>query len=127
LIVGVLIKQTALLVVPVVVIYSLKRFGPRRTLISGSFGVLMAFFVVAPLILLGYHPATIYQSIVSQVLNFATPTPVNASADTFSVWTLVDGLKGLHGFSRIWGPFPPQVFGISYSTLGSLLFFVVTV
>jgi hypothetical protein len=121
-IVGALIKQTALFAVPIMAIYSLKRYGVRQSLIGGATGLLVGFSIVSPLIFIGYHPATIYRSVVAQLLNFANPVSSYASTDTFSVWTLVTWVQGLHGFDRIWAPYPLMLGGIKFSTLGSVGF-----
>ena len=125
LVVAILLKQTALFALPVMAIYSLKKYGWGQTIVSGASGLLVGFCVCTPFILLGYHPATIYKSIFAQVLNFANPNPLNASADTFSVWTVVNGFRGLHGFSRIWAPYSLQIGGLGFSTLGTIAFLAV--
>jgi hypothetical protein len=122
LIVATLLKQTALFALPIAAVYSIRTYGLRRTMTGASFGVLAGFCLVAPLILIGYSPATIYRSVLSQVLNFAAPTPVNASADTFSVWAFLNGFSGLHGFSRIWAPYPLHLGAVSFATAGTIAF-----
>jgi hypothetical protein len=125
LVVAILLKQTALFALPVMAVYSVKKFGWTKTLQSGGLASLVGFCIFAPLVIAGYHPATIYKSIFAQVLNFATPTPVNASGDTFSVWTVINGFTGLHGFDRIWAPYPLQVGGVAFSALGTVAFLAV--
>jgi hypothetical protein len=125
LVVAILLKQTALFALPVMAVYSVKKFGWTKTLESGSIGSLVGFCIFAPLVLAGYHPATIYKSIFAQVLNFANPSPVNASGDTYSIWTVVNGFTGLSGFDRILAPYALQVGGIGFSTLGTVAFLAV--
>jgi len=125
LVVAILLKQTALFALPVMAVFSVKKFGWAKTLEGGAWGGLAGFCIFAPLVLAGYHPATIYKSIFAQVLNFANPTPVYASSDTYSIWTVVNGFTGLHGFDRIWAPYALQVGGVGFSTLGMVAFLAV--
>jgi Gpi18-like mannosyltransferase len=125
LVLAILLKQSALFALPAMAIYSLKKYGLQRTVTGGSFGLLVGFAAVSPLIFLGYQPATIYKSVFAQILNFATPTPIYASSDTFSIWTLVNGIRGLHGFSRIWAPYALQIAGVSFSAAGTVIFLLV--
>lgn len=124
LVIATLIKQTALFALPILAVYSWRKYGWRRTAVDGCWGVLVGWVAVAPLIFVGYSPSTIYRSMVSQIVNFANPLPGNASSDTFSLWTLVNGFHGLHGFSRIWAPYPLTfaVGNLAFSTAGTLLF-----
>ena len=127
--VAALLKQTALFALPVLAVYSAKKYGWRRSLTEGCFGLVTGFAVSAPAIFAGYGPSTIYRSVISQVVNFANPTPVNASADSFSVWTLLNGLHGLHGFDRIWAPYPLVLGGLNlgFSTVGTVAFGLVLI
>jgi Gpi18-like mannosyltransferase len=127
LIVATLIKQTALLAAPVFAIYAIKRYGFRRTVIDGSWGLLLSFALVLPFILLGYSPWTIVKVNLAQVSSFAAPPPNYASSDTFSLWSLVNGLHGLHGFDRIWAPFPLSFSWASYATTGTIVFAAVMI
>ena len=129
LIVATLIKQTALFALPLMALYSWRKYGFRRSIIDGSFGFLTGFVASVPLIFVGYGPATIYRSIAGQILNFANPNLVNASSDTFSIWTLVIGLRGVHGFDRIWAPFPLQfgVLNLPFSAAGTICFALVMI
>jgi len=129
LIIAVLVKQTALFALPLLAIYSWKKYGLRRTFIDGCWGIITGFVVTAPLILVGYSPSTIYRSVAGQVLNFANPTASYASSDTFSFWTLANGLRGLQGFWRIWAPFPLMFnyVNLPFSAAGSALFIVLTI
>ncbi len=124
LIIGTMIKQTALLAVPVIAAYAVKKYGLRRSLVAGAWGILIGFAVVSPMILAGYSPITVPTADLAQVLSFAHPPPVYASSDTFSIWTLVNGFHGLHGFSRIWAPYPLSFawMNVSYSSVGTIAF-----
>jgi hypothetical protein len=121
-VIAALLKQTALFALPIVAIYSVKKFGWRRTVESGALGVVVGFCAFAPFAAAGYAPVTIYKSILGQVMNFANPTPTYASSDTFSVWTIADHFTGLSGFDRIWAPHPLQIGGVAYSSIGTVLF-----
>jgi hypothetical protein len=128
LVISALVKQTAFFALPILAIYALKRYGVKATLIESSWGVLVGFALVAPLVLMGYSPLTVYQSAIGQVLNFGNPVTSLASADTFSLWTLVNGLHGLHGMDRIWAPNALAFSsGLTFSTAGTAAFAVLAI
>jgi hypothetical protein len=124
LIISLLLKQSALFVVPAFAIFALRKFGPRRTFIDACFGSIVGFVFISPAILAGYHPNVAYMATLAQFKFFTLPQSFWVSGDTFSVWTLFTGFHGLHGASRIWPPYAMGIQGINMSlgTLGSILF-----
>jgi hypothetical protein len=124
LIISLLLKQTALFIVPAFVIFALRKFGIRRSLIDACFASVVGFVFISPVILAGYHPNVAYLATVAQFKFFALPQSTWVSGDTFSVWTLFTGFHGLHGLDRLWPPYPIGIAGINLSlgTLGSILF-----
>ena len=124
LIISLLLKQTALFIAPAFVIFAARKFGVRRSLIDACFGSVVGFVFISPAILAGYHPNIAYMATVAQFKFFALPESNWVSGDTFSVWTLFTGFHGLHGFDRLWPPYPIGIAGINLSlgTLGSILF-----
>ncbi len=124
LIISLLLKQSALFIAPAFVIFALRKFGLRRTVVDACFGSVVGFVFISPAILAGYHPNVAYMPTLAQFKFFALPQSYWVSGDTFSVWTLFTGFHGLHGASRIWPSAPVGIEGInlSFGTLGSILF-----
>jgi len=122
-----LTKQTALLAVPVFAVFALRRFGLRETLTATAFGTCAGFVFVAPMIFAGYHPATIYISTVSKVLDFGSANtlyPTWVSADTFPLWVLFTRFEGLSGLDRMWSSDTALLpaLPLSYASAGHILF-----
>ena len=117
-----LLKETALIAVPIFLVFALKRFGMRRTSVDAAFGVMLGFVLIAPFVLFGYHPGTSYPDSLVQVQSFAFSRSSWLSGDSFPLWTLVDQLNGLHGFARIWPSVTQRLpgVGIGFSALGDL-------
>jgi hypothetical protein len=129
-VVAVLIKQTALLVVPLIAIFALRRFGLVRTLTGAAFGVVVGFAFIAPLVLSGYHPATVYLTTVGKIVDFGTPLTsyiTYVSADTFPIWVLFSGASGLHGHDRLWSSDQASIgmLRVTYADAGLILFLLV--
>lgn len=122
--ISLLLKQTALLFLPIFVAFSIRRYGLRRSVYEAAFGCLVAVLATAPMILAGYGPSIAIQPAIAQFTFFAAAPPNLASADTFSLWTLFNGLHGLHGFDRI---LMPQGLsgpgGYSFAQLGLVVWF----
>jgi Glycosyltransferase family 87 len=132
LIIAILLKQTALLVVPVIAIFALGGFGLRRTLVDAAFGSVAGFAFMAPVILAGYHPATTYLTTAGKIIDFGsslTSYDTQVSADTFPIWVLFTGFNGLHGHDRMWTSDHTAVgpASLSYATAGLVLFAIVGV
>ncbi len=130
LVIALLIKQTALVAAPVIAVVALWRFGLRRTLVAASFGVIVGFVLISPLLFLGYHPATIYSTTAGKLLDVvsqATAFSTQISGDTFPIWSLFTGFDGLSGYDRIGASDATLIpgLGISYSTAGLLLIVLV--
>lgn len=128
-IVAVLVKQTALLVVPLIVLFAIRRYGLRRSLTYAAFGVIVGFVFIAPTLMAGYSPATVYMTTLGKLADFGTPlTPYNTtvSADTFPIWVVLTGIRGFHGIDRMWTTDRDIVplMGITYSAAGLVLFIV---
>jgi hypothetical protein len=128
-IVAVLVKQTALLVVPLIALFAIRRYGLRRSLTYAAFGLIVGFVFIAPTVLAGYSPATVYMTTIGKLADFGTPlTPYNTtvSADTFPIWVVLTGIRGLHGIDRLWTTDRDSVplMGIPYSSAGLVLFVV---
>jgi hypothetical protein len=129
-VVAVLVKQTALLVVPLIALFALKRYGLRRSLTSAAFGIIVGFVFIAPSLLAGYSPVTAYMTTIGKLADFGTPlTPYNTtvSADTFPIWVVLTGIRGLHGMDRLWTTDRESVplLGLAYSTAGLIVFLAV--
>jgi hypothetical protein len=129
-VVAVLVKQTALLVVPLVALFALRRYGLRRSLMSAAFGAVVGFVFIAPSILAGYSPATALLPTIGKVADFGTPLvtyDTTVSADTFPIWVVPTGLRDLHGMDRLWTSDRATIagLGISYATAGVILFLAV--
>jgi hypothetical protein len=127
LIVAVLLKQTALLVAPLIAIYALRRFGMRKTLIDAAFGLVVGFALMAPLVLAGYHPATAYITTAEKIIDFGsslTHYDTQISADTFPLWVLFSGFAGIHGHDRLWASDRTTIggLGLTYANAGLALF-----
>jgi hypothetical protein len=127
LIMAVLLKQTALLVAPLIAIYAVRRFGIRRTLIDAPFGLVVGFAFMAPLVLAGYHPATAYITTAQKIIDFGsslTHYDTQISADTFPVWVLFSGFANIHGHDRLWASDRNTIggLGVTYANAGLALF-----
>ena len=131
-VVAVLVKQTALLVVPLVALFALRRHGVRQSLTSAAFGAAVGFAFIAPTILAGYSPATAYQTVIGKVADFGTPlTAYNTtvSLDTFPIWVVLTAFQNLHGIDRLWTSDHTTIagLGVTYATAGLILFLAVFV
>jgi len=127
-----LIKQTALLAVPLIVAFAVGRRGALRTILDVPFGVVSGLALVAPLTLSGYHPITALMSTVQKLVDFGTPLTrydTQVSADTFPIWVLFTGAAGLHGHDRLWASdlATVGVTHLTYANVGLGLFLVVAV
>jgi len=128
--VAVLVKQTALLVVPLVALFALRRYGVRQSLTSAAFGAAVGFAFIAPSILAGYSPATAYRPVIGKVADFGTPlTAYNTtvSLDTFPIWVVLTAFQTLHGIDRLWTSDHTAIagLGVTYATAGLILFLAV--
>jgi hypothetical protein len=122
--VAVLLKQTALLFLPILALYSMKRFGFARSVEEGAFSSVLGVVIVTPLVFAGYGPSTTYLPAVAQFGFFAAAPANLASGDTFSVWTLVNRFYGLHGFDRILMPNAIQLPGdTTFGQVGLAIWF----
>ena len=126
-VVSILIKQTALLVVPLLALFALRRYGLRRSVTDGAFGLVVGFVFMAPALLAGYSPITAALPTIGKVADFGSPLSAydtTVSADTFPIWVVLTGIRGLHGMDRLWTPDRVGVplLGVTYSTAGLLLF-----
>lgn len=129
-VISVLIKQTALLVVPLVALYALRRYGLRRSLTYGAFGLVAGFGFIAPSLLAGYSPVTAALPTIGKVADFGSPLSsydTTVAADTFPVWVVLTGVRGLHGMARLWTSDRETVplLGMTYSSAGLVLFILV--
>jgi hypothetical protein len=119
--VALLLKQSALLAVPILAMYALRRNGARRSLADASFGVIVGYVFMVPILVSGYHPVTAITTILEQLRFFAT-FGTGVSLDTFSIWTLFAGIVNhLHGWDRIQS-YHPLTFpgsGLAYAALGT--------
>jgi len=126
-VVAVLVKQTALLVVPLIALFAVRRYGLRRSITYAAFGIIVGFVFIAPSLLAGYSPATVYMTTFGKLADFGTPlTPYSTtvSADTFPIWVVLTGVRNFHGMDRLWTSDRETVplMGLTYSTAGLLLF-----
>jgi hypothetical protein len=128
--IALLLKQTALLVVGLLAVFALRRFGPKRTAIDAAFGIIVGFAFMAPFVLSGYHPSTAYLTTIEKLIDFGTPLTqydTQVSADTFPVWVLFTGFNGLQGHDRLWASDHATVgwLNLTYADAGVILFLVV--
>jgi hypothetical protein len=129
-VVAVLVKQTALLVAPLIVLFALRRYGLRRSLTYAAFGIVVGFVFIAPSLFAGYSPATSVMTTIGKLADFGTPlTPYNTtvSADTFPIWVVLTGMRSFHGIDRLWTTDRETVplLGMSYSSAGLVLFILI--
>jgi hypothetical protein len=125
-----LTKQTVLPAVLILGVYYLFRFPWRRSLEGISASLILTTLVILPFTLNGYPPSISLDPTLA-VLWVHGGTGAEkvfqvVSYDAFNVWTLVtllnDGASGLYRFQ-----FPdgiPAIAGISYHSIGNLLFAV---
>jgi hypothetical protein len=129
-VIALLVKQTALLVVPLIAIFAFRRFGLQQTVTGAAFGMVMGFAFIAPLVLSGYHPATVYLTTVGKIVDFGTPLTnytTLVSLDTFPIWVLFSGASGLHGHDRLWSSDGVGVglLHLTYADAGLIIFLLV--
>lgn len=127
LLIAVTIKQTALLIAPVLIVFALREFGFRRNVDGLAFGLIAAFAFMSPALFAGYAPSTLVLTTAGKLIDFGTPLThytTQVSADTFPVWVIFTGLAGLHGHDRLWASdaaFVPNLH-ITYADAGLVIF-----
>lgn len=97
--VGVLLKQTGLIFLPVVFLVSLRYLGWRQSMLSAAQGLIAITALMFPFFWSGYHLATLYVPI-ERFLEGGSSGGHPVSIDGYNFWTLVTGLRGLSGFAR---------------------------
>lgn len=129
--VAVLIKQTATLMIPLIAIFAMRRFGLLRSATDAAFGLIVGFAAVAPMTLAGLHPDTVVSTTIGKLVDFgssSTSYDTTVSADTFPIWVLFTGFDGLQGHDRLWASDRLTLgsSGITYAQAGLALFVIVT-
>jgi hypothetical protein len=129
-IVALLLKQTALLVVPLIAVFALRRFGLRRTFVDACFGLVVGFAFISPFVLAGIHPSTAFTTTIEKLIDFGSPLTqydTQVSADTFPIWVLFTGFSGLQGHDRLWASDHGTIglLNITYASAGLLLFCII--
>jgi Gpi18-like mannosyltransferase len=127
-----LTKQTGGLFAPVLVAIGTARLGFRPMLRGLPQAIILSFLIIAPLLLSGIAPNTIYRPIVTKALDFGTVramevTNAVVSQSAFTAWSALAGLEGSSGWARLAFPdYLPSRFGPSYSILSRVLFILFT-
>lgn len=127
-----LTKQTGLMFAPMLIILGVHRFGTRQLIQGFPASVLVVFLALAPALLSGVHPSSLYQPIVTKVLEFGTVREMEASnavvsLSSFNLWSLATLVEGAQGWARFAFPdFVPTRFGPSYFLLSRVAFAFLT-
>jgi hypothetical protein len=125
--VSLLIKQTAIIAVPVLAITCLKKFGLKATLRDSGLALVIAFALLSPLVWSGYHPSIAYAPIITKFVDAVIPAGghgIPISWDTYNIWTLFTAIQGQHNLGRFNYPDFQRIpsLGITYLIGADILF-----